>query len=50
MTPLLFGIDSSDAPSFLVPAAVVVVLAVVVAIIPASRASRVSPAIVLRGE
>jgi putative ABC transport system permease protein len=50
MRPLLFGIDTSDALSFLVPAVVVVVLAVAVAMIPASRASRVSPAIALRGE
>jgi putative ABC transport system permease protein len=47
MTPLLFGVRNTDVLSFLVPAVALVLLAIAAAIVPALRASRVSPALVL---
>ena len=47
MTPLLFGVGNTDVLSFLLPAVALVLLAIAAAIIPALRATRVSPALVL---
>jgi predicted permease len=50
ITPLLFGIRNTDVLSYLLPAALLLMLATVATLIPAVRASRVSPLLILRGE
>jgi putative ABC transport system permease protein len=50
MSSLLFGIGSFDAPSFLLTAALLIVVAMAACWIPARRAMRVDPLISLRYE
>jgi putative ABC transport system permease protein len=50
MTSLLYGVRPTDAVSYLAAAALVVVLGVIAAAIPAARASGANPAITLRAE
>ena len=50
MNRLLFGIGSFDAPSFLVTAAILVLVALAACYVPARRAMRVDPIVALRYE
>ncbi len=50
MSQLLYGIGSFDAPSFLITAAVLVVVALAACYVPARRAMRVDPIVALRYE
>jgi putative ABC transport system permease protein len=47
---LLFGVKATDAASFLVSAATLLAVAVAAAYLPARRAAKVDPAIVLRAD
>ena len=50
MTSLLFGVTAHDAVTFIVAPASLVVVAIVASVVPAARAARVDPMIVLRFE
>jgi len=50
LATLLFGIEPTDAVTFVVVSAVFFVIAIVAALIPAMRATRVDPVIALRSE
>jgi putative ABC transport system permease protein len=50
MRTLLFGVSATDATTFLVAPVVLAAVAVVACVIPAQRATRVDPAVVLREE
>ena len=50
MNSLLFGIGSFDAPSFLITAALLILVAMAACWIPARRAMRVDPLVALRYE
>jgi ABC-type antimicrobial peptide transport system permease subunit len=50
LATLLFGIEPTDSPTFVVVSATFFVIAMVAALIPALRATRVDPLIALRDE
>lgn len=50
LTTLLFGIEPTDSATFLVVSSVFFVIAIVAALIPALRATRVDPVVALRSE
>jgi ABC-type antimicrobial peptide transport system permease subunit len=50
MASLLFGVTTHDVVTFVVAPALLVVIAVVACAVPAARAARVDPVIVLRFE
>jgi hypothetical protein len=50
MASLLFGVTTHDALSFFAAPALLVVVAIVACVVPAARAARIDPAIVLRFE
>jgi ABC-type antimicrobial peptide transport system permease subunit len=50
LTTLLFGIEPTDSVTFVVVSTVFFVIAMVAALIPAMRATRVDPVIALRSE
>jgi putative ABC transport system permease protein len=50
MRSILFGIATTDLVSFVLPAVVLLVVALVATLIPAIQASRISPLAILRGE
>jgi predicted permease len=45
---LLFGVSASDVPTFLAATALLAVVAIIASFVPARRATRVAPAVVLR--
>jgi ABC-type antimicrobial peptide transport system permease subunit len=47
---LLFGVAPTDAPTFAAVAAMLIVIAAVACLVPASRASRIDPVAALRRE
>ena len=50
MTSMLFGLDHNDAATFAQVAAIILLVTVVAAYIPARRAMRVDPMIALRND
>jgi putative ABC transport system permease protein len=50
MTSLLYGVSSVDAPTYVASAAILMLVALIAALLPALRATRVQPAAVLRGD
>ena len=50
MTPLLFGVAATDVATLLVAAAALLVVAILASVVPAARASSVSPVVALRAE
>jgi putative ABC transport system permease protein len=50
LATLLFGIEPTDGVTFLVVSSVFFVIAIIAALIPALRATRVDPVVALRSE
>jgi ABC-type antimicrobial peptide transport system permease subunit len=50
MTPLLFGVGANDATAMATAAAALLLVAILAAVVPAARASMVSPVIAMRGD
>jgi len=50
LTTLLYGVEPLDAVTFAGTAGVLLVVATIAVLIPAYRATRVDPAVTLRGE